>query len=178
MKKLLVVLCAVLLFTGCSCSLNDTTSEDAVVTFFEKYKDKDETIMSQLEDVIKGEELTDTAKEEYRGLLEKQYEEFDYEIKNIKQDENEATATVEVTVLNYRSGILLAEEYLTNNPKEFNDENGVFLDSKYTDYKIDQMSSITDTTSHTIELHLTKENGLWKVDQLSSDDLSKLHGLY
>ena len=46
------------------------------------------------------------------------------------------------------------------------------------DYKIEKMQEVTDTTTHTIELTLTKENGMWKVNQLSSDDISKLHGLY
>ena len=40
------------------------------------------------------------------------------------------------------------------------------------------MSKVTDTTTHTMELYLTKENGMWKVNELSSDDISKLHGLY
>ena len=31
---------------------------------------------------------------------------------------------------------------------------------------------------NSILLSLTKENGMWKVNQLSSDDISKLHGLY
>ena len=37
MKKILLIVCAVLLFTGCSCSLNDNSPEEAVNTFFEKY---------------------------------------------------------------------------------------------------------------------------------------------
>ena len=46
------------------------------------------------------------------------------------------------------------------------------------DYKVEKMKDVTDTTTHTIELSLTKENGMWKVEQLSNDDISKLHGLY
>ena len=40
------------------------------------------------------------------------------------------------------------------------------------------MNEVTDTTTHTIDLSLTKNAGMWKVDQLSNDDISKLHGLY
>ena len=46
------------------------------------------------------------------------------------------------------------------------------------DYKIEGMTSVTDTTTHTIEVTLSKEAGMWKVDQLSNEDISKLHGLY
>ena len=40
------------------------------------------------------------------------------------------------------------------------------------------MEEVTETTTHTIELNLTKKNGMWKVEQLTNDDISKLHGLY
>lgn len=178
MKKILVVLCAILLFTGCSCSMNDSKPEDAVETFFEKYRAKDDDIITQLIDTIKNEDLNDDAKEKYQDLMEKQYDSFAYVIKDIKEENDEATATVELTVLNYRSAILKAEEELKSNPEKFNDEEGNFSEEKYMDYKIEKMQEVTDTTTHTIELSLTKENGMWKVNQLSSDDISKLHGLY
>lgn len=178
MKKVLVVLCAILLFTGCSCSLNDTKPEDAVETFFEKYRSKDDDIITQLKDTIENEDLTDTSKKTYQDLMEKQYDSFAYVIKDIKEENDEASVTVELTVLNYRSAILKAEEELKNNPEKFNDEDGKFSEEKYMDYKVEKMQEVTDTTTHQIELSLTKENGMWKVNQLSSDDISKLHGLY
>ena len=178
MKKILVILCAILLFTGCSCSLNDTKPEEAVETFFEKYRNKDDNIITQLMDTIENEDLTDDAKKDYQDLMEKQYDQFAYVIKDMKEENNEATATVELTVLNYRSAILKAEEELESNPEKFNDEEGNISEEKYMNYKIEKMQEVTDTTTHTIELSLTKENGMWKVNQLSSDDISKLHGLY
>lgn len=179
MKKLLVVMCVmVLLFTGCSLSVDDTTPEEAVDTFFEKYRAKDDNVITQLIDTISNEELLDEQKEKYQELMEKQYDQFAYVIKNVDETENEATATVELTVLNYRSAILKAEEELKNNPEKFNNNEGNFSEEKYMDYKIEQMSAVTDTTTHTIELSLTKENDMWKVNELSGNDISKLHGLY
>ncbi len=177
-KKILVVLCAILLFTGCSCAMNDNKPEEAVDTFFEKYRAKDDDIITQLKETIENENLTDDSKEKYQELMEKQYDQFAYVIKDTKQEDNKATVTVELTVLNYRSAILEAEEELKNDPDKFNDDKGNFSDEKYMDYKIEKMSEVTDTTTHTIDLSLTKENGMWKVDQLSGDDISKLHGLY
>ena len=46
------------------------------------------------------------------------------------------------------------------------------------DFKIEEMTNVTETTTHTIEVTLAKEAGMWKVDQLSNEDISKLHGLY
>ena len=99
-------------------------------------------------------------------------------IKDTKEEKDTATVTVELTVLNYRSAILKAEEELKSNPSKFNDDKGNFSEEKYMDYKIEQMEKVTDTTTHTIELSLTKKAGIWKVDELSGDDISKLHGLY
>lgn len=178
MKKILLIVCAVLLFTGCSCSLNDNSPEEAVNTFFEKYRSKDDNIITQLLDTIKNEELTDDDKDRYQKLMEKQYDSFSYVIKDIEEKKDSATATVELTVLNYRSAVLKAEEELNKTPEKFNDDKGNFSKEKYTSYKIDKMEEVTETTTHTIELNLTKKNGIWKVEQLTNDDISKLHGLY
>lgn len=178
MKKILLIVCAVLLFTGCSCSLNDNSPEEAVNTFFEKYRSKDDNIITQLLDTIKNEELNDDDKDRYQKLMEKQYDSFSYVIKDIEEKKDSATATVELTVLNYRSAVLKAEEELNKTPEKFNDDKGNFSKEKYTSYKIDKMEEVTETTTHTIELNLTKKNGMWKVEQLTNDDISKLHGLY
>ena len=178
MKKILIVLCAILLFTGCSCSMNDNKPDEAVETFFEKYRSKDDDIITQLKETIENEDLTDDEQEKYQELMKKQYDQFAYVIKDTNEEDDSATVTVELTVLNYRSAILEAEERLKSNPEEFNDDEGKFSEEKYMDYKIEKMSEVNDTTTHTIDLYLTKENGIWKVEQLSSDDISKLHGLY
>lgn len=178
MKKILVVLCAVLLFVGCSCSINDKTPEDAIDTFFEKYRAKDNDVITQLKDTIENEDLNDDAKAKYQKLMEKQYDQLAYVVKDVTEDGDAATATVELTVLNYKSAVLEAEADLESNPEQFNDDKNAFSNEKYMDYKIEKMSKITDTTTHTIDLSLTKENGMWKVNELSSDDISKIHGLY
>ena len=46
------------------------------------------------------------------------------------------------------------------------------------DYKIEKMQNVKDTITHTIDLSLTKKAGMWTVDELSSTDISKIHGLY
>lgn len=178
MKKIFAVLFAILLFTGCSCSLMDTKPEAAIDTFFEKYRNHDNNIITQLQDTLKNEDMTSDQSEKYQKLMEKQYDQFAYVIKDIDEKKDEATAEVEVTVLNYRSAIIAVEEELKNTPEKFNDENGNFSVEKYVNYKIEKMNDVTDTTTHTIEMYLTKENGMWKVNQLSNDDISKLHGLY
>ena len=176
--KSLTIVFAILLFAGCSRSLNDRKPEEAVKTFFEKYRSKDDNIITQLKETIENETLSDDAKEKYQNLMEKQYDSLSYVIKDIKEDKDKAIATVEVTVLNYKSAILKAEEELKNNPEKFNDDKGNFSDEEYMDYKIEKMQDVKDTVTHTIDLSLTKKAGIWAVDELSSDDISKIHGLY
>ena len=178
MKKIIIVLCAVLLFTGCSCSLNDNKPEEAVTTFFEKYRNKDVDIIKQLKDTIDNEFMTDEAKVKYQELMEKQYNQFAYVIKDVKENNDTATATVELTVLNFRDAVLKAEDELKAHPEKFTNENGKFSEDKYAEYKMKLMDDVKDTVVHTIEVSLTKDAGIWRVDQLSSDDISKLHGLY
>ena len=178
MKKILVILCAILLFTGCGCSLMDTKPEAAIDTFFEKYRNHDNNIITQLSDTLKSEDMSPDQSKKYQELMERQYDQFAYVIKDINEEKDEATAEVEVTVLNYKSAIMQVEEELKNTPEKFNDEDNNFSTEKYINYKIEKMEEVTDTTTHTIEMYLTKENGMWKVNQLSNDDISKLHGLY
>lgn len=176
MKKIIVIICCIFLLMGCGA--NDYTEEEAIDTFFNKYRQKDDNVITQLVDTITNEDMEDASKEEYQKLMEKQYDQFAYVIKDIEKQDDSAIATVEITVLNYRSAILKAEEELNSNPKAFDDEQGNFSEEKYMDYKIEKMKEVTDTTTHTIEVELTKEDDMWKVRQLSGEDISKLHGLY
>ena len=178
MKKIIIALCMILLFTGCSCSLNDHTPEEAIDTFFEKYRQKDDDVITQLKDTIESVVTNDEAKKDYQDLMEKQYDQFAYVIKNLKKDNDKATASIELTVLDYKSALKKAEEELKNNPEKFNDDKKVFSEEKYMNYKIEKMKEVEDTKTYTIEMSLTKKAGMWTVSQLSDDDISKLHGLY
>ena len=176
--KVLSILLIAIIFTGCSCSLNDYKPEDAVETFFEKYRNKDDNIITQLKDTIENEVMTDENKKEYQDLMEKQYDQLAYVIKDTNQKDDTAVVTVDLTVLDYKSAILKAEDELKNNPEKFNDDEGKFSADKFMARKIELMKDVTDTKTETLELNLTKTAGMWNVDELSSDDIKKLHGIY
>ena len=40
------------------------------------------------------------------------------------------------------------------------------------------MKTVNDKTKYTITFNLTKEDGKWKVEDLSDVDRQKIHGLY
>ena len=179
MKKILLVIVFLILFTGCSLStINDNKPQEAIDTLFEKYRNKDDNVIEQLKDTIENELSKDEQKKEYEKLMEKQYDNLSYEIKNVDENKDTATATVDITVLNYKSAINDAEKELKNNPEKFNDDNNNFSEEKFMDYKIELMKDVKNTVTHTLNLTLTKSNGMWMVDDLSSDDITKIHGLY
>lgn len=181
MKKVLSVIAivfALILFTGCSCSIDDTKPEEAVETLFERYRNKDDNVLTQLKETIENEAMTDENKTKYQNLMEKQYDQFAYVIKDTDVQDDTATATVEITVLDYKSAVDKAEEELEKEPNKFNDEEGNYSEDKYTARKIELMEEVNDTKTETIELSLKKDAGMWKVNDLTNDDIKKLHGLY
>ena len=182
MKKIIGVILLItctFLITGCGCTMNDANPEEAVETFFEKYRAKDDNVLTQLRQTIESEILNDDNKVKYEELMEKQYDSLSYVIKDTSVNNNEsAECIVEVTVLDYKGAIDTADAELKENPDRFNDEDGKFSDDKFMAYKIELMEKVTDTITHTINLNLTKDAGMWKVDELSKDDIKKLHGIY
>jgi len=51
-------------------------------------------------------------------------------------------------------------------------------ENKFIDYRLTQMENVNDTVTYTIQFTLTKVDGKWQMDQLSSTDIEKLHGIY
>ena len=104
MKKLkyVVVALAVFLLMGCTMS-NTPTSK--VEDLFSKYQTLDNDIKSDINEVLKEQNLTDTQVERYKKLLEDQYRNLTYEIKNEKIDGDHAIVTVQIEVIDYKKSI-------------------------------------------------------------------------
>ena len=100
-----------------------------------------------------------------------------YEIKNETIDGDNATVTVQITVYDYYSVEKEANEYLTNNPDEFK-TNGEYDKSLFTDYKLKKFSEVNKTVDYTIEFNLTKIDNKWEVNDLTREQLEKIHGVY
>ena len=122
--------------------------------------------------------IDDDYKVKYQELMEKQYNQMAYVIKDVEENEDTANANVEITVLDYKSSIQESEKYLENNPDKFKDELGNYSEELFTKYKIDQMKLVDSTTTYNLNLKLTKENGMWTVNKLSDEDILKIHGMY
>lgn len=125
MKKILVSLSLfLLLVAGCSNTMNTPTKK--VEEFLGKYQSMDSEILAQLDQVVAEDtNMSDEQKGEYRSLMEKQYQNLSYKIKNEEIDGNKATVDVEIEVYDYATSISNSRKYYDEHPDEFmtNDEN-------------------------------------------------------
>ena len=174
MKKVLYLLVAIVLLTGCSCSANmGNTPTKKVEEYLNKYQTNDDDVVSDLDEVLTNDTtLTDTERDEYSNFMKTHYRDMQYEIKDETIDEDTATVDAEVTVRNYADVVNEANDYRLNNADEFDDDN------TFASYRLGKLKEVTDTETYTITFHLTKENEEWKISDLNDDDLRKLSGLY
>ena len=195
MKKIILPFLVIFL-SACTLGLS-TSPKQVVSSFLDKYKNQDETILSQLEDTINNEYSNDDYRARYKTLMTNQYKNMEYTIEDEIIEGNNAIVQAKITVYDYSSAIRNSNDYLNSNPNEFmmdtptidmedaNDETtkdntttGTYDEDKFTNYKLTQMENVTDKVTYDIEFTLTKVNGVWQMDSLSSADIEKIHGIY
>lgn len=181
MKKILkVMLVMVFAITLAGCSCMQKTAKTRVEEFLDQYRNLSANVLGDLDEVVDSETtLSEEQKEKYRDVLKKQYSDLKYEIVDETYDGDTAVVEAKITVYDLYKAQKDASTYLENNRDEFNDENGTYDSSKFMDYRLEQMQDITDTVEYTISFNLTKDNsGNWQINELSQDDLEKIHGIY
>lgn len=191
------LLLAFVFIVGCTNTANTPT--ERVEEFLGKYQSMDSDVLTQLDQVISDDTtMSDEQKDEYRALMEKQYQNLSYKIEEENIEGDSATVDVEIEVLDYATKINEAKEYYEEhkdeiekeNQEEQSDNNNVVEDAvegveeathesaAFIDYKLKELESVTDTTTYTITFYLTKEDGEWKLQDISDQDREKIHGLY
>ena len=196
MKKIFgVLLLSILFLTGCGNSLNTPTG--AVEEYLKRYQNLDDQVIAQLDKVIDSDvSMNDEQKDDYRELMINQYKNFSYKIVNETDSGDEAEVEVELEVLDYASSIGESRTYFKNHQDEFKIEAeptddkgddevvggvvGKSIDeiSSFIDYKIKNMKTVTNKSKTTITFYLNKIDNEWVVEDLSDNDIQKLHGLY
>ena len=162
MKKNFIQVIVFLFLVGCS--MTQATPKSAVEEVLKKYQMKDDTVLSQLDYVINQTTVYDDAqKEQYKGVLERQYSDMTYDIKDETIDGKNATVPVEIEVYDY-SGITLDGSYEDM--------------SVYNTSLLSAMSNTKERIKYTIEFNVRKVDGKWVVDNINDIDRKKIHGLY
>lgn len=177
MKKLLLIL-AVFLLVGCEKDMNNTPTK-RVEVFLSNYQSLSEEVQAKIaSDVDEMPNLTEEEKKSYTDLWKKHYQNLTYEVKDEKIDGDDAIVTVEIEVTDYSKIIANANQRLTDNPEEFQDEIGNYLPSKFNDYKLEAMKGTSDKVKYTLELNVKKIEKKWVLQDLSEDEYLKLSGMY
>ncbi len=171
MKKKLIfgmlLVSLLFIFTGCTDLMNTPTKR--VEELFSKYQTLDKDITKEIDTLVKSENLTDEEANRYRNIIEKQYKMLVYNVKDEKIDGDNATVTVQIEVLDYKSAIQKVD-------LNYQDDN--YDKVKYTKDKLDALEQTKDKVTYTIEVPLVKKDKKWQVSNLSNDDLKKIQGMY
>lgn len=208
MKKILLCfscIMAIVLLSGCSM---DNTPTKKVEKFLDNYKNQDETVLTQLKDMVDTDSLMDeTQKNTYTDIMKKQYKDMTYTIKDEVIDGDTATVTTEIEVYDYYKINKDSEDYYNKNPDEFKTEGtivddaknaaekavegakdvvedtkdaitGTTSESKYVEYRLGKLKEAKDRVKYTIDFKLTKVNDIWTLNDIDDTTRQKIHGLY
>lgn len=177
MKKKIILFSLLLLgimLTGCSFN---NTPKAKVETVLMKYQKNSDSVMNELNDYLNTLNIPKDSYEEYKKIYTKQYTDLKYEIKDELIDGDTATVTAQIDVYDYYKIENDVTKYVADNPDKFS-TNNVYDSKKVLEYKIDKLTNAKDRVTYTVVFNLTKVDNEWKVDNLSNEDLEKIHGIY
>lgn len=165
MKKIYLLIIVCLMLVGCAMG-NSPTSR--VEDLFTKYQKLDEDISMGIDNVVNQQDLTEDHKERYRKLLERQYKNLSYEIKDELVDGDNATVLVEIEVVDYKKAI---------SDLTFDSDN--YTKESYDEEKLGRLEKAQDKVKYTLEVKVKKDNdGNWKVEALTQEQIKKIQGMY
>ena len=168
MKKILSLFIFLLLLVGCSLSNSPTSKVEDLLT---KYQMLDKDIKSGIEEVVNEETLTSNQKERYRKIIEKQYKNLTYQVKEEKIDGDTSTITTEIEVIDYKKAI---NEAIS----KFQGKTDYTIE-EYNNTKLDALEKAKEKVKYTIEFEVKKDNNdNWKLSSLSNETIKKIQGMY
>jgi len=168
MKRLLLVLIISLFIIGCD--KMGSTPISKVENLLNQYQTLDNNITSEIENVIDDDNLSNEQKNRYRKIIEKQYKNLTYEIKDDIIDKDTAIVTVSIEVLNYKEAIDKLNLELHN--QDYNM-------SEYTRQKLDKLEEVDEKVMYTMDFNLNlNEDEEWKLEPLTNVQKKKMQGMY
>ena len=168
MKKIIFIFIFLIILVGCSLSNTPTSKVEELLM---KYQTLDKDIKDNINEVVDEENLTNDQKERYRSLIEKQYKNLVYEVKEEKYDGDNATVTVEIEVYDYKKAINNIANYYINK------EN--YTLEEYNNEKLKALESVNEKVIYTIDFEVTKDsNSNWKLLNLDNETIKKILGMY
>ncbi len=177
MKKIGILLITLIALVGCSCSSEKPS--DAVEKYLNNYKNLDEAVMADLDEVVENENLDDDdAKEMYRNVLKRQYSDLVYEITDEEYNGDTAKVTAKITVYDYFKANKDAQDYSKEHEDEFLGDDKKYDAAKFMKYRLEQLKTTTETIDYSLTFDVKKDGSTWKVEQIDDEALEKIHGMY
>ena len=168
MKKIISIFIFLLLLVGCSLSNTPTAQVEDLLS---KYQMLDNDIKSGINTVVEGEALTIEQQERYRKIIEKQYKNLMYEVKDEEIDGNKAEITVEIEVTDYK-------KIINEINSSYQGQNDLTVED-YNNTKLDALEKAKDKVTYTIEFEVIKdEDGNWRLTSLDNETIKKIQGMY
>ena len=174
MKKV-ILLFLVILLVGCNYS---NTPSLAVEGYLSKYQKLDSDVLNQLDVTLdSNNDMTKKQKEEYKALLQRQYQNLSYKIVDEKYKKNKATVDVEIEVFDYATEITKSKDYFNKHKEELVTEKDNEVEI-YNNYMLKRLKTVTAKVNYQMVFKLSKKKNIWIVDSLTQEDREKIHGLY
>ena len=179
MKNKLIKIIGLIILVGTlfGCGFNNSTPSKKVETLLMSYQKNNLSIISELEDYLNTLTIDDDYYEEYKKVYLRQYQDLDYKIKDETIDGDNAIVTAQIEVYDYYKTENDVNNYIAQNSTDF-ENNGIFDSLKALKYRMEELNKSTDRVQYTITFTLTKVNDEWTIDNLTDEDLEKIHGTY
>ena len=164
-KKIFILVVITFLLVGCGMA---NTPTSIVEDLFMKYQKLDNDIDMGIDSVLDEQNLTDEHRDRYRKLLENQYKNLSYEIKDEIVDGNNATVNVELYVKDYKQAI-----------NDLTFDSTVYTKESFDEEKLNRLENVTNNVTYTLDITLTKDDdGKWKLNALTNEQIKKIQGMY
>lgn len=168
MKKKLLILVMPILFLLVGCNMANTPTSK-VEDLFTKYQKLDDDIDAGIDTILAEQNLSETQKDRYRAILEEQYKNLTYQIREEEIDGNNAMVTVEIEVTDFKKAI---------NDLVF--DSTIYTKETYDEEKLNRLEKAKDKVKYKLELTLTKDedDGEWRLNALTNEEIKKIQGMY
>jgi uncharacterized protein YcfL len=164
MKKYLLILSVLFIIVLSACSINNTPTSK-VEELLSNYQMLDKSISIDTSLLVTG-DVDDSLEQRYKKIIEKQYKNMTYEIKDEKIDGDEATITTEIKVTDFKS---IYDKYMPNN----------YNANEYNNVIINDLEQTKEKITYTVEFIVLKNTkGDWEVENLTTEQTNKLLGIY
>lgn len=166
-KKQLLFVLPILFIILVGCEMANTPTSKAE-ELFAKYQKLDSDIDNGIDNVLNEQNMSDSQKERYRKILEKQYKNLTYQIKEETIDGDTATVTVEIEVTDLKKAV---------DGLVF--DNAIYTKETFDEERLNRLEQAKDKIKYTLELTLNKtQNDEWKLNALTNEQIKKIQGMY